>query len=113
MRIDELIDGLIDPNAVEEIEELADSEDLDDVDDAEEEEDEEDGGSGGAQSASLIKLKAEGAGALRDPARSLRKDVRHPAEEGLPGQGLPEIPGAGLHRVDEHPVHCPHHRKAV
>ncbi|WP_374486327.1 RNA polymerase sigma factor RpoD [Zoogloea sp.] len=59
MRIDELIDGLIDPNAVEEIEELADSEDLDDVDDAEEEEDEEDGGGGGAQSASLIKLKAE------------------------------------------------------
>ncbi|MBS0353335.1 MAG: RNA polymerase sigma factor RpoD [Proteobacteria bacterium] len=59
MRIDELIDGLIDPNAVEEIEELAESEDLDDVDDAEEEEDEDEGGGGGAQSASLIKLKAD------------------------------------------------------
>ncbi|MBN9696206.1 MAG: RNA polymerase sigma factor RpoD [Zoogloea sp.] len=58
MRIDELIDGLIDPNAVEAIEELAESDDLD-VDDAEEEEDEEDGAGGGAQSASLIKLKAE------------------------------------------------------
>ncbi|MBS0370908.1 MAG: RNA polymerase sigma factor RpoD [Proteobacteria bacterium] len=59
MRIDELIDGLIDPNAVEEIEELADSEDLDDVNDAEEEEDEDEGGGGGAQSASLIKLKTD------------------------------------------------------
>jgi RNA polymerase primary sigma factor len=59
MRIDELIDGLIDPNAVEEIEELAESEDLDDVDAAEEEEDEDEGGGGGAQSASLIKLKAD------------------------------------------------------
>ncbi|WP_079432808.1 RNA polymerase sigma factor RpoD [Zoogloea sp. LCSB751] len=58
MRIDELIDGLIDPNAVEDIEELADSEDLD-VDDADEEEDEDESGGGGAQSASLIKLKTE------------------------------------------------------
>ncbi|MDD3354532.1 RNA polymerase sigma factor RpoD [Zoogloea sp.] len=59
MRIDELIDGLIDPNAVEEIEELAESDDLD-VDDAEEEdEDDADAAGGGAQSASLIKLKTE------------------------------------------------------
>jgi RNA polymerase primary sigma factor len=58
MRIDELIDGLIDPNAVEAIEELAEGDDLD-VDDDEEEEDEEDDAGGGAQSASLIKLKAE------------------------------------------------------
>ncbi|MDD2990686.1 MAG: RNA polymerase sigma factor RpoD [Zoogloea sp.] len=58
MRIDELIDGLIDPNAVEAIEELAESDDLE-VDDADEGEDEEDDGGAGAQSASLIKLKAD------------------------------------------------------
>ncbi|MGL4407494.1 RNA polymerase sigma factor RpoD [Zoogloea sp.] len=59
MRIDELIDGLIDPNAVEEIaEELADDE-LDVEDGEDEEEDEDGGGAGGAQSASLIKLKAD------------------------------------------------------
>ncbi|WP_374244186.1 RNA polymerase sigma factor RpoD [Zoogloea sp.] len=58
MRIDELIDGLIDPNAVEDIEALAESEDLD-VDDAEEEDEEDSDGGGGAQSASLIKMKAE------------------------------------------------------
>ncbi len=57
MRIDELIDGLIDPNAEEEIlEELTD-----DVD-AEVDEDEEDGGDGGegAASASLLKLREDG-----------------------------------------------------
>ena len=58
MRIDELIDGLIDPNAVEAIEELAESEELD-VEEADEEDDEAEGDSGGAQSASLIKMKAE------------------------------------------------------
>jgi len=58
MRIDELIDGLIDPNAVEAIEELAESDDLD-VDEADEGDDEEDDGGAGAQSASLIKLKAD------------------------------------------------------
>jgi len=58
MRIDELIDGLIDPNAVEDIEALAESEELE-VDDAEEEEDEVDADGSGAQSASLIKMKAE------------------------------------------------------
>ncbi|MDD3326493.1 MAG: RNA polymerase sigma factor RpoD [Zoogloea sp.] len=58
MRIDELIDGLIDPNAVEDIEAMSESEDLD-VDESEEEDDEADGDGGGAQSASLIKMKAE------------------------------------------------------
>ncbi|WP_298601215.1 RNA polymerase sigma factor RpoD [Zoogloea sp.] len=58
MRIDELIDGLIDPNAVEDIEAMSESEDLD-VDEGEEEDDEADGDGGGAQSASLIKMKAE------------------------------------------------------
>ena len=58
MRIDELIDGLIDPNAVEAIEELAESDDLD-VEDEAEEDDEAEGDGGGAQSASLIKMKAE------------------------------------------------------
>ena len=58
MRIDELIDGLIDPNAVEAIEELAESDDLD-VDEAEEDGDEEEEGAAGAQSASLIKLKTD------------------------------------------------------
>jgi len=58
MRIDELIDGLIDPNAVEDIEAMSESEDLD-VDESEEEDEEADGDGGGAQSASLIKMKAE------------------------------------------------------
>ena len=57
MRIDELIDGLIDPNAVDNIEALAESEELE-VDEAEEEEDADPDGSG-AQSASLIKMKTE------------------------------------------------------
>ncbi len=58
MRIDELIDGLIDPNAVEAIEELAESDDLE-VEEADEADEEEDDGGAGAQSASLIKLKAD------------------------------------------------------
>jgi len=60
MRIDELIDGLIDPNATDaDIEALADDEEtaaeLD-----EEEGDDGDGGEGAAASASLLKLKEEG-----------------------------------------------------
>jgi len=58
MRIDELIDGLIDPNAVEDIEALAESEELE-VDEAEEDDEEDGEGGGGAQSASLIKMKAD------------------------------------------------------
>jgi RNA polymerase primary sigma factor len=58
MRIDELIDGLIDPNAVEAIEELAESDELE-VEEADEADEEEDDGGAGAQSASLIKLKAD------------------------------------------------------
>lgn len=58
MRIDELIDGLIDPNAAEEaVEELAEDEESD----VEDEDDEDDGDAGeGAASASLIKLKEDG-----------------------------------------------------
>ncbi|MDY0056403.1 MAG: RNA polymerase sigma factor RpoD [Methyloversatilis sp.] len=58
MRIDELIDGLIDPNAVEEEEEAAASSDASDDDEEEDEEEDEDGESG-AMSASLIQLKAD------------------------------------------------------
>jgi RNA polymerase primary sigma factor len=58
MRIDELIDGLIDPNAADNIEALAESEDLE-VDDAEAEDDDAEADPSGAQSASLLKLKAE------------------------------------------------------
>jgi RNA polymerase primary sigma factor len=58
MRIDELIDGLIDPNAADNIEALAESEDLE-VDDAEADDDDADADPSGAQSASLLKLKAE------------------------------------------------------
>ncbi len=58
MRIDELVDGLIDPNAIEEVPaaEAADEADLEDEDDAEDEEDE---GGAGAASASLLQLKAD------------------------------------------------------
>ena len=58
MRIDELIDGLIDPNAADNIEALAESEDLE-VDDAEAEDEDAEGDPSGAQSASLLKMKAE------------------------------------------------------
>jgi len=53
MRIDELVDGLIDPNAAEDIEALAENEELA----VEEDEAEEDGE--GAVSASLLQLKAD------------------------------------------------------
>ncbi len=56
MRIDELIDGLIDPNAVEAIEELAEDEE---TEVEEEEGDDEEGGEGSAASASLLQLKTE------------------------------------------------------
>ncbi|WP_018607887.1 RNA polymerase sigma factor RpoD [Uliginosibacterium gangwonense] len=59
MRIDEIVDGLIDPNAVEEAAELPDS-DEEELEAAEEEEEEdEDEAAGGAMSASLIQLKAD------------------------------------------------------
>ncbi len=55
MRIDELVDGLIDPNAVDEAPaELADEADLDDEEEADEE-----GDAAGAVSASLLQLKAD------------------------------------------------------
>ena len=58
MRIDELVDGLIDPNAVEEAPaaEMADDAEADDED---EEADEEGDGGGGAAAASLLQLKTE------------------------------------------------------
>jgi len=58
MRIDELIDGLIDPNAVEEEEEAAASAEAADEEDEDGDEEDEDG-EGGAMSASLIQLKAD------------------------------------------------------
>jgi RNA polymerase primary sigma factor len=57
MRIDELVDGLIDPNAPEELEPLAEDEELAVAE--EEEEEEEEGGEGGAVSASLLQLKVD------------------------------------------------------
>ncbi len=54
MRIDELIDGLIDPNADEELQTMAEAEELE-VDEADEDED----GEGGALSASMLQLKAD------------------------------------------------------
>ena len=58
MRIDELIDGLIDPNAEEAIEELAEDEEAE----VEEDESDDDGeaAEGAAAAASLLKLKEEG-----------------------------------------------------
>jgi RNA polymerase primary sigma factor len=54
MRIDELVDGLIDPNAAEDIEALAENEEL-----AVEEDEAEEDGEGTAVSASLLQLKAD------------------------------------------------------
>ncbi|CAG0955560.1 partial RNA polymerase sigma factor RpoD, partial [Rhodocyclaceae bacterium] len=54
MRVDELVDGLIDPNAAEDIEALAENEELAVEEDEADEEDE-----GGAVSASLLQLKAD------------------------------------------------------
>ncbi|MBL8404643.1 MAG: RNA polymerase sigma factor RpoD, partial [Dechloromonas sp.] len=57
MRIDELVDGLIDPNAVEE----APAAEMPEADEEEEDEEDEDGegGGGGAAAASLLQLKAD------------------------------------------------------
>lgn len=57
MRIDELVDGLIDPNAVEEAPaaELPEAED----EEAEDEDEEDEGGASGAASASLLQLKTD------------------------------------------------------
>jgi RNA polymerase primary sigma factor len=63
LRIDEIIDGLIDPNAKEEIGALPEAEEVDAI-----EEDEGEDGEGGAVSASLLQLKADALerfGALR------------------------------------------------
>ena len=57
MRIDEVIDGLVDPNAVDEIEALAEDEEAA-IEADEADEDDEDGG--GKVSASLLQLKQEG-----------------------------------------------------
>ncbi len=54
MRIDELVDGLIDPNAAEDIEALAENEELAVEEDEADEDDE-----GGAVSASLLQLKSD------------------------------------------------------
>lgn len=59
MRIDELVDGLVDPNAVEEEAAAAEAEDVELADAEEEEEDEDGEGGGGAMSASLLQLKAD------------------------------------------------------
>ena len=60
MRIDELVDGLIDPNAVEETmaEDASDDSDSDGEDDSDDDGGDEEGGSGAA-SASLLQLKAD------------------------------------------------------
>ncbi|MBY0341279.1 MAG: RNA polymerase sigma factor RpoD [Rhodocyclaceae bacterium] len=60
MRIDEVVDGLIDPNAAGEVEELAEDEEAEIEADEGEDEEDEDGGSGsGANSAALAQLKAD------------------------------------------------------
>ena len=61
MRIDELVDGLVDPNAVEAEAELpeSDEEELAAEEEAGDEEDEDGGEGGGAVSASLLQLKAD------------------------------------------------------
>ena len=58
MRIDELIDGLIDPNAEEAIEELAEDEEAEVEED--ESDDDREAAEGAAAAASLLKLKEEG-----------------------------------------------------
>ena len=64
MRIDELIDGVIDPNADEVLEELAEEESSVDAD--EDDDDDGDGGEGAASSASLLKLKEDGLARLAE-----------------------------------------------
>jgi len=61
MRIDELVDGLIDPNAPEEQEPLAAAADSDDVELEDDESDDDEDGDGGAAkvSASMLQLKAD------------------------------------------------------
>ena len=58
MRIDELVDGLIDPNAVEEAP-AAEMPEADDEENDEEDDEEGEGGGGGAAAASLLQLKTD------------------------------------------------------
>ena len=64
MRIDELIDGVIDPNAEELLDELAADEET--HDDADDEDDDGDGGEAAANSATLLKLKEDGLARLAE-----------------------------------------------
>ncbi|MDE2600268.1 MAG: RNA polymerase sigma factor RpoD [Rhodocyclaceae bacterium] len=60
MRIDEVVDGLIDPNAAQDVEELAEDEEAEiEADEGDGEEDEEGGSGSGASSAALLQLKAD------------------------------------------------------
>ncbi|HWT53682.1 MAG TPA: RNA polymerase sigma factor RpoD [Rhodocyclaceae bacterium] len=59
MRIDEVVDGLIDPNAAGEVEELAEDEEAEIEADEGGDEDDEEGGGSGANSAALAQLKLD------------------------------------------------------
>jgi RNA polymerase primary sigma factor len=59
MRIDEVVDGLIDPNAAGEVEELAEDEEAEIEADEGTDDEDEDGGGSGASSAALLQLKID------------------------------------------------------
>jgi RNA polymerase primary sigma factor len=83
MRIDELVDGVIDPNAVEAPPVAGLPEELGDED-----EDGEDDGGAGAVSASMLQLKVEALSALRSSRQSTprckKRCQQRPARQGLP-----------------------------
>jgi RNA polymerase primary sigma factor len=108
MRIDELIDGLIDPDAEEEIEELAEDEEAE----VEEDESEDDGEAveGAAAAASLLKLKEEGLATPGDHQGALRQGAQCPDQEGIAGQNLSQAAGENLRRDDGYPLHLQDNR---
>ena len=101
MRIDELVDGLIDPNAVE----AAPTADLpDDIGDETDDEGDEDGGAG-AVSASLLQLKTDALERFNAIKALHVKTAEGAGQQGLAGQDLPQAPAADFRRADEHPLH--------
>jgi RNA polymerase primary sigma factor len=111
MRIDELVDGLIDPNAVEEAPAA-------EMPEAEEEEDEDEGDEE-AKAAAAVPRRPPAAtedrrpGALQDHQGHPRQDAEGAGQQGLAGQGLPQAAAATLRRADEHPLHLALHRAPV
>ncbi len=113
MRIDELVDGLIDPNAVEEAPrppKLPEAED----EEAEDEDEEDEGGAAGAAVGLAAATEDRSPGALQDhQGHATTKMQKALASKGLQDKAYLKLQAATVRRADEHPLHLAHHRTPV